>query len=450
MAKKIVVLGAGLAGLSAAFFLSKKGFDVTVLEKENFVGGLAATIKKKGYLLDFGPHPFYTEKKPVLDLFKRIVGKNNIHTFERDCLLFFDNRYLNYPLTLKNALFQMGLKTTILAPVSYIKTRISRAFSKKHKSSFEEWARSSFGDYLFEIFFKPYTEKFWGLKCSQLDASWADARVSKVSFIRTIISLLHKPAKVESSLERDTLPIYYPKKGIGKLADNLAKEIKKHGSRVLLKQEISAILEKTSGFEIVSNGKKFFADNIVSTIPLFDFVPLLSTKKPEEITAALGQLKKRALLIGYFSTKKQDILKSSYIYFVGRPYHRITEIGKFSKHLCPKGKNMLSFEISCFEGDVYWNMPEKKLSRLCLSALEKDGFLEEKDIENFFLLKARAAYPVYAVNYKKNLDPVLSFLKSIPGVYFLGRQGEYNYKDMDEVILNGKRIAEEIEKSIGY
>ena len=437
--KKALVLGAGLAGLSAAHRLLEKGFEVEVVEANSFVGGLAATIKEGPYYMDFGPHPFYTEKEDIQELFKELIA-DDLLSFERRCLLYFNDRFVNYPLNIRTALFEMGLTTSIVSGLSFAKASTKKFFRKPEIKNFEDWARAGFGNHLYKIFFKPYTEKFWGVKCSELDAFWANQRVAKVNLIKTLKSIFSKPKKGEiaSQIERSNLLLFYPRKGIGTLAERIAERVQKRGGKIYLNSKVSKVKKTKNGFsvECVSGGKTktFAASYLFSSLPVPLFAKMLFPKPPKDILLSASKLRYRSLVLLYIASTKQDIMQVPYIYFMNRSFHRLTETNKWSQELSPADENMLSVEFSCFEGDATWNKSKEQLFEQAIAELEKDGFLKKSEVTNYFLLKAPHVYPVYLTDYREHFSKVMNHLKKIDNIYFIGRTGQFNYLDMDQVM----------------
>lgn len=444
----IVILGAGLSGLGAAWHIKRKKPDMktTLIEKLPYLGGLASSpVFENKYYLDFGPHLLTVESKSLLNLIKKLIG-NDLLKMDRHCLLYFNNRYMSYPPSPKNVLFELGIKTAFLSTTSYIKSKLS---NPKKFNNFEEWSRYNFGDYLHKIFFKPYTENFWGMKCSELASKWADARVSKMSFTKAILSLFIKSMQ-NTSIVRDKLPIYYPKLGTGDIPLKMAKRLKEKGVKINPGLDVRKIKiynnKKKKKFEITcyENKKKkvYTSDYLISTIPITQFIEIVEPKPSPKIITAASNLKFRSLLVMYIITNKKNILNAPYIYYQGRSYHRLTESNKISKSLCPEGENMLCIEKSCFTEDEIWKYDKKKLIDIFIKDLEKDGILNQEDIIKTFLLKEKYVYPVYSLDFDKQLSIIKEYLGNLPDYAYLGRPGAFMYLDMDQSIERSFKVIE--------
>lgn len=449
--KKVVVLGGGISGLSAAWKLAENGFRVEVYEKESLVGGLVATIKKDDYLLDFGPHPFYTQDFEISDTFKELIGENLL-SFERNCLLFFHNTYIHYPPRPSDVLFHMGFKTSICSSLSYAKTKIGSVIKSGKNETFEDWAIKSFGKYLYKIFFEPYTRHFWKLSPNSLAADWADARVAQLTLLKTVKLLFFK-GKVGDQLnqiERDTLPLFYPEYGCGMLPERIAERVRKCGGQIFLNSFVKRInlsnLKKYS-VEVISEQveKELETDILISTIPLKSLVNSIRPSPDKKTLEYANSLKSMGLIVLFLVVKKRSVLPVSYVYCFDRIYHRVTEYNKFSEKLSPRDENLLSVEISCYEGDQYWNTPDEEISELCIKDLIHDGYLKREQIKTTYVLKSNSAYPVYLVGYHEPLHKMMKYLQQYKDfLYLLGRNGSFNYMDQDQAMRAGFDLANKI------
>lgn len=445
--KKILILGAGLSGLGFAWRIKEKvhEMNVEVIEKSSSVGGLAISYVEEGkYYLDFGPHLLTVENEELMKKINLLLGENLIK-LDRSCLLYFDNKYITYPPSPKNIL-ELGLKTAFLSTLSYLKCRI---FPPDKLDTFEGYSKYNFGEYLHKNFFKPYTENFWGMNCEDLASKWADARIAKMSFIKGVLSLLLKSVK-NTSIDRDKLPVYYAKKGFGEIAINLAEYLEKESDvKITVNSSVKKIKLLDDGkFEVLCDQKdkekKYVCDMLVSTIPITSFVKIVEPAPDKPVFLALDSLKFRALLVMHIIVKKDNLLKAPYIYYHKRPYHRLTEMTKFAKEVCPEGENVLCIEKSCFFEDEFWKLSKEKLFELFIGDLENDGILKREQVIKIFLYKNPCVYPVYAHKYADSLNIVENYLKSIPNFKYLGRTGVFLYLDSDQTLERSFKIAEDL------
>lgn len=449
--KKLLILGGGLSGLGFAWSIKEKcpEMEVEIIEKSSLVGGLATSfVEEEKYYLDFGPHLLTVETEDLLKKINLLLG-DDIIKLNRSCLLYFNDRYITYPPSPKNIL-ELGFKTAFLSTFSYLKCRI---FPPKDLDTFEGYSKYNFGEYLHKIFFKPYTENFWGMKCEDLASKWADARIAKMSFVKVVLSLLFKSIK-NTSIDRDKLPVYYAKNGFGEIANKLANHLTNNfGVNIFVNSNVEEIkILDNEKFEVwcaqKTNRKKYICDILISTIPIKHFVKIINPTPNKKIIDASDELKFRGLLVMHIITKKKPLLKAPYIYYHKRAYHRLTEMTRFSKDLCPEEENILCVEKSCFFGDNFWKLSKEELFEIFISDLEKDGVLKKEDVIKTFLYKNPNVYPVYSHKYSNSLNVINDYLNNISNFKYLGRPGAFLYLDSDQTLERSFKLAEELISNI--
>jgi len=459
MKKKVLVLGGGASGLGVAWKLAENNIPVELIELKNEIGGLAATVRKDGYYLDYGPHYFLSEKpeiiKKVTGLFKEDFGRE-MPTLKRDAKLLFKGRFLNYPLNIRNILFEIPFTESLLIVSSYFYRQLLESIKKLLKretpdKNFEVWAKKNFGDYLFKIFFKPYTEQFWGIPCDKLAPRTLPTN-TRLSFFKALKLVFHiKITKKNLSLaERETtLILRYPFKGIGMVLTAIGHKIKKLGGTVHLGYNVQKIKSNPDGSFTVTAAKdgktkNFNADFVVSTIPLPLAVRMLDPSPPKKVMESTKKIGFLSFIALYIVVPDRNILSSSYLYFVGRPYNRVSEMKKFSPYLCPADENMVAVEISCHDSEKIWNYSKEQILGMCIKHLEKDGIVKRDEIKKTFMLKARYAYPIYYHDHEEHLNSILDYLKTIPNFEVTGRVGKYLYVDIDQCLTNSFNLVDEI------
>jgi len=459
MKKKVLVLGGGASGLGVAWKLAENKIPVEVIEAKNEIGGLAATVRKDGYYLDYGPHYFLSERpeiiKKVTELFREDFGKE-MPTLKRDAKLLFRGKFLNYPLNIKNIIFEIPLTESLMIVSSYFYRQllesIKKLFNKETPDrNFEIWARKNFGDYLFKIFFKPYTEQFWGIPCDKLAPRTLPTN-TRLSFFKALKLMFHrKITKKNLSLaERETtLILRYPFKGIGMVLGAIANKIKRLGGKIHMGYEVKKIKKNPDDSFTISavrdgKAKEFKADFVVSTIPLTLAIKSLEPQAPKKVLESAKKIGFLSFIALYIVIPDRNILSSSYLYFVGRPYNRISEMKKFSRYLCPADENMVAVEISCHDNEKVWSYSKEQVLDMCIKFLEKDNVVNRKEIKKTFLLKARYAYPIYYHDHEEHLDNIFDYLKTIPNFEVTGRVGKYLYVDIDQCLTNSFNLVDEI------
>jgi len=452
MEQQVIILGAGFSGLSLAWRLSTQGIRVCVLESEGTLGGLAGTLRQDGYCMDVGPHSFFTEDTYILDTVLGLFN-NKFPSKPRQVKFYYQGKYLDYPLSAYNVLIQMGIRSGIRTVLSFLK---SKTFPKRHPTiegqdeTVEAWAIRSFGEHLYNSFFKPYTEQFWKLPCSELSSRSIPTH-TRMSFFNTLLLLFWKRVGTTdaSLIERETLPTYYPDSGFGEIADKLADAVQQNGGRIYLKSRATGIDTLSYNrmrvrFECNGEQKEMEGSHVVSTIPLNRFVMMLNPLAPPDVVASARKLDYRALTALGMVTEKQNILNCGYIYVLDRPYNRITDMNQFSPHTSPSGENIIMVEIPCHRDSPAWTATKEELFNMCIGSLAEDRFLGPGDVKRLLLVRASNAYPIYRKDYAPNLRQVLDFINRTEGISTLGRTGEFMYMDVDKCMRRAFDSADQL------
>lgn len=442
MARRVIILGAGISGLSAAWRLSDKGIKADVFESSLFVGGLAGTMREDHYCLDIGPHSFFSDDRQIIDIVQGLF-KNKLQSSLRKVKFYYKGRYIDYPLTAHGLLFQMGFFCGISAVLSFLKGKFftcERIFTGKDDATVEDWAIASFGEYLYRTFFKPYTEQFWKIPCSEL-SSMSIPTHTRMSLINTLKLVLRQEVNKQggSLIEREMLPTYYPGTGFAEIAEQIAELIKRNQGNIHLGCEVTGIAELPNGkMRIVyqSNGaqKEMEGDYIISTIPLPLSVKMFGSSIPPEVLTSANKLEYRPLLVLGMLTQKQKILDCGYVYLLDRPFNRIFEMNEFSLYTSPPGENIIAVEIPCLRDSAIWRATKEELFNMCINSLAKDGFIAPNEVKGLFLVKAPHAYPIYCKGYSEHLNRLINYFKKYKSLATLGRCGEFRYMDIDECI----------------
>jgi protoporphyrinogen oxidase len=458
MHEKTIIIGGGISGLTLAWKLAENGVPVTVLEAKDTVGGLARTVRHGGCGMDVGPHSFFSEDKEiiqtVLDLFD-----GTLKSAPRQVKFYYEGRYLDYPLTASTVLFQMGYLNGLHSVCSFLKSRLFPhrvATPAGEDETVEDWALSSFGKHLYQTFFKPYTEQFWKISCSKLSARSIPTH-TRMSFLNTLKLLFLKRLKRSggSLVEREMLPTYYPPTGYGEITDRVADAARAAGATIRTSCCAEEVLRTDSGTvkvrcRVGDTYEEFEGERLVSTIPLHLFVRMLQPLVPDAVSAAAEKLDYRALVTLGMVTNKQNILSTSYMYMLNRPFNRITEMNKFSPQTSPPDENILMLEMPVLRDSLAWEASAKELFDMCIDSLAEDGFLQPGDVKDLILIKEPYAYPVYRKDYAPNLKTVLDYIENDPALSTLGRLGEFMYMDIDECMRRAFDFAEQIVKKQAF
>jgi|TARA_B100000959_G_scaffold137420_1_gene144460 protoporphyrinogen oxidase len=440
--KRVIILGAGVTGLSAGIRFLDSGCDVCILEKAEHPGGLARTVVRGNYRLDIGPHHLFSQNDAILQEMIDLFDKEELVSFSRDAKIFFYDRFLDYPLTAKNVLLHMGLRHAFLSSASYIWTAFKKLFMRNSREdNFQDWASNSFGGYLYDIFFKPYTEQFWGIPCDELSVDCVP-QVIKMSFLTTLKMIFLKQYEKESLsiAERETsLILFYPVKGIGAIVDKLEESFLSKGGTLKLNCSVSELTSNTDGtftlnYQNETEPTMDEASHVISSIPISSLVRVLRPVPPASVLQSAKSLEYLSTIVLYIVIPDRDVLNCAYLYMMDRPYNRASNINHFHRQLSPEGENMLALEITCHFNDKTWKSSDDELFEKCIEHLESDGFVDRDEVKQFFTVRIKCAYPFYRLGYRKNLTAIFEYFKQVPGLTLAGRTGAYKYMDIDQCL----------------
>lgn len=446
-----LILGAGPAGLAAALELSKAGHDFLVIEKSESVGGLARTLQFGDFRTDIGPHRFVSDN---LDLCHFLEGLLKDHWLKvhRRTKFFIHNKFFLYPVDVKNALLNVGFSRAMRIIFDYAIERFKKISFKKRTVTFQEQVISDFGRSLAEFNMINYTEKVWGLPCSQISADWLKQRINGLSLGQVVKkALFRSTSKIPKTL---TDEFYYPDQGSGLIYDRIKDQIHSN-SPDFLKPNSHPVQILHDGGNITeisfdSSGKSCTAQpkNVISTMPITEFVQLLRPKAPSAVLEAAQKLKFRSHVSLFLSVNKESIFPDQWIYFPEQdiPFARVTEPRNFSSKMSPPGKTSLLIEFFCWENDEIWNASAKDLFEKSMDSLEKLHFIKKRETTDYFLHREKFAYPVYDLNYKTNLEKVTSYLERFRNLQCIGRSGSFRYNNQDQAYEMGISAARRVTK----
>jgi len=458
---KIIILGAGITGLSAGVRFLESGCDVCLVEKAEHVGGLAKTVVRGNYRMDIGPHHLASKNETILGEILELFEEDELVPVSHRAKILFDERFLDYPLTARSVLSQMGLKNALLGSLSYMAMGLRNFFGLSFKEdNFKAWIKNHYGDYLYSIFFKPYTEQFWGVPCEEMSIDCIP-QATKVSFVQTVKRLLFKKFSEESlSVEPDQnykeveignkkTTFFYPSKGFGAVAEKLKESFVSKGGTLKLNCDISElVINENDTYTLhYSNGVKSFQEEavyVVSSIPLSSFFKILKPTPPSSVILSADRLKYLSTVVLYIVIQDRDVLDCAFLYMVDRPYKRISNINRFHPNLCPEGENMMACEITCSFSDKTWKSSDEELFEKCISSLESDKIISKEEVKQYFTVRVKNAYPFYRVGYRENLNTVFEYFKHVPNLTLIGRTGAFKYMDIDACMEDAAILVEEL------
>jgi protoporphyrinogen oxidase len=441
---KIIIIGAGPAGLTTAHQLAKAGADVTLFEAGNDVGGLARSFDLWGQRVDCGPHRFFSSDKIVNDFFEEIV-QSDYTLVNRLTRIYYRNKFFYYPLQPFNALSNLPITTVFGILFSYAKQRFQPIANPE---TFEEWVVNRFGKKLFGIFFKNYSEKLWGIPCSKIDADWAAQRIKKLSLWEAVKGALVGNTGNKHKTLVDQFA--YPKNGTGMLYERMAEQFKNYGGKLHLNSAVKKIIQNENGEAIgveLQNGEIHVADKIISTMPLTNMVKGLQYA-PAAVKQACEKLYFRNTILVYVEVDNENLFPDNWIY-VHSPevlHGRITNF----RNWCPslyqdKKTSILCLEYWCFENDKIWKSSATEMGKLGEDELRKLNLIAANDkVLNTHLLHIPRCYPVYETGYARHVDVVKEYLETISNLLVIGRYGAFKYNNQDHSILMGLLAARQI------
>ena len=444
MRRKILVLGGGPCGLSAAWELAGQGCDVTVIEKDNKVGGLCVTHEYKGFRFDLGGHRFISKNKALVDRVRAIMG-DELLIANRKSVILHKGKVFSYPLTIDDILFKMGLWQNLKIGVSYTKSLFCRCFFRGKEVSLEDWLINRFGRTLYRIFFGPYTEKLWGLPPGRISSDWAPQRISLLHLGDAVLQLLRLK---RGFLRTYTTKFWYPKNGIGQMFDAISGEITRMGGDVILSATVVGITVSGAfayGVTYLHEGvkKTMRCDAIISTIPLPDLVKAFPVERAGHSVQCAETLGFRAIRFLNILVDMPDISENTWMYVSERRHimTRIQEPKRRSPFNAPEGKTSIILEIPCNENDAIWNCSQEQLLGQCVADLKELGIDIEGRVIDCFITGVTHGYPVYGLNYEAHRSEILRFLSSYKNIITCGRQGAFQYVFMDRAMEMGMEAA---------
>lgn len=450
MNKKIIIIGAGPAGLATGYELTKRGQKVLILEKENIVGGLCQTIDYKGFKFDLGGHRFFTKNQEVQRFWEEIMGVDFLLR-PRLSRVYYQKKFFAYPIKLFDALPKLGLWQSFLSGLSLLRVRLERIFRKKEEITFEDWVVNRFGRRLFNHFFKSYTEKMWGVSVKELGSDWAAQRLKDMSLWQMIKSLVFKPeaGKIKSMIEE----FHYPRFGPGQLYEKVAQKIEEMGGQVRLGVEMVEIVSEGENVKKIiiknKNGEReeVFGDEFISSAPLDEMIKMIQPEVPANILALVKKMRFRSFFDVCLVVNKKDVFPDNWIY-VHEPEVQLLRVQNF-KNWSPAmatGENQtpIGAEYVCWKTDELWKMNEVEQIKLATKELEQIGLLKAVLVEGGVVMKNKTAYPVYHLDYKEDLKEIFDYLAKFKNLQTIGRAGLYRYNNMDHSILTGFYAARNV------
>ena len=435
--------------MAVAHELSANDVRVTVLERNPYVGGLAATFEHRGYKFDLGGHRWFTKNEDLNDWFRRLM-EGELVLVNRISRIYHDEKYFNYPIRLKEIISQSHPLTILGIATSFLWSSLKQAAVDPPIVTMEQAYTAQFGASLYRMFFQRYSEKVWGLPCTKLSADWVAQRSRGLSIWSLARDALLGARKDVVSLIDEFM---YPRDGYGRISERMAKDVRAKGNDVLLGCDVRKILYHGPGeIDVVyaRDGQEHTlrADNVVSTIPLGRLVLMLEPGCESAVAAAARSLVFRDLITVNVILRKRQVSNDTWLYIQDGDilFGRMHEPKNWSPAMVADDDHTsLVLECFCSAGDHIWTMSDDAIGRRCVKDLaEKLNFIEESEVEDILVIRTRGAYPVYDLQYSEKLSIIQNHLHGRIGLHTVGRGGTFRYNNADHSIEMGLLLARKL------
>jgi protoporphyrinogen oxidase len=445
----VVIIGAGPAGLTAAYELQKKNVNSITLEQADRVGGISRTETYKGYRFDIGGHRFFTKVGEVQAVWQEILGDEFIQT-PRLSRIYYDGKFYDYPLSVIKTLKNLGLSRSALILISYLYAKLKKFLHlTPEPQTFEEWVVDCFGWRLYRTFFKTYTEKVWGIPCNQIRADWAAQRIQNLSLKQAVINALFGSQNAKSLIKT----FDYPRLGPGMMWERCQEIVEAQGSSVHLNTKVVRVERERNRITKViaeqGNGTlELTGDHFISSMPIAALVHKLDPLPPEEVLAAARGLKYRDFLIVSLIVNQDYLFPDNWLY-IHSPEFRVGRIQNFknwSPAMVPDpSKTCLGMEYFCSQGDDLWELRDEALIELATKEIVQLQLgVKASDVEDGCVIRQRKAYPVYDGEYRQHLQVLQEYIQTFENLQTVGRNGMHRYNNQDHSMLTALLAAKNI------
>ncbi|MEP7078313.1 MAG: NAD(P)/FAD-dependent oxidoreductase [Chthoniobacterales bacterium] len=455
MKTNVAIIGAGPAGLTAAYLLAKNNVDVTVLEADPiYVGGISRTATYKGFHFDIGGHRFFSKSKEVNDFWTEILP-NDMLDRPRSSRIFYGGKFFAYPLKAFEALLKLGVFKSTLCVLSWLKARL---FPVANPNNFEDWVSNQFGKRLFNTFFKSYTEKVWGMSCKDISADWAAQRIKGLSLGSAIKNALfpQRQPKDSSKVIKTLINSFkYPRKGPGMMWEACAEKTKALGGQLQMGCKVTGCgyHEQDAMWQLRfqdSGGsvQTLEAEHVISTAPMRELIRGLTPAVSEQARQAADSLKYRDFITVMLILKERNMFDDNWIY-IHDPSVKVGRIQNFrswSPEMVPDAdKACYGLEYFCFEHDGLWDSSDADLIELAKKELMQIGLAQPGDVMDGCVVRQKKAYPVYDDDYAKNVAEIRQELDDrFPNLHLVGRNGMHKYNNQDHAMMTAMLCVENI------
>ena len=432
---EIVIIGAGPAGLTAAWEAEKHGVKTLILESDKEVGGISRTVERNGWRFDIGGHRFFTKVDEVYKVWDEILEKDDFLLRPRMSRIYYKKKFFDYPLKASNALLNLGIFEAIRCVLSYMYVKIK---PPKNQDNFEDWVAARFGWRLYNIFFKTYTEKVWGIEANEIGADWAAQRIKNLSLFKAILNSLNinRSGEIITTLIDE---FKYPKYGPGMMWETAYKKLIEKNHKIKLQKKVSKITKEKDHYIIETNsGEEYYAKNILSSMPLAHLPSTIHPSPDKRILSSGNDLGFRDFLSVALVIDTENTFPDNWIY-IHEPdvkVGRVQNYGSWSPYLVKEGKTCLGLEYFVNIGDELWTMEDEEMIDLAIKELETLSLIEKDSVEEGYVVRMPKAYPVYDLNYSENIQNIANWLsQEHKNIYPIGRNGMHRYNNQDHSMM---------------
>jgi protoporphyrinogen oxidase len=452
----VAIIGAGPAGLTAGYLLTRAGYSVAILEKdERYVGGISRTVEHEGYRFDIGGHRFFSKSQAVVDLWNEILPDDFIQR-PRMSRIYYEGKFYSYPLRAFEALRNLGLWRSSLCMASFA---LAQLFPRKDVKSFEDWTINQFGEKLYSIFFKTYTEKVWGMPCNEMSADWAAQRIKGLSLGKAVLDGFKRSLglnrKPNDGMATKTLleSFRYPRLGPGMMWEEAARKIVATGrGEILMGNSLKQLSQDADGAWRVTTSRGdgeavIWATHVISSAPMRELASRIHPL-PVSLPQAMD-LKYRDFLTVALKIRSEDLFPDNWIYIHDSKVKvgRIQNFRSWSPEMVPDaGVACVGLEYFCFEGDGLWSMSDDDLVTLATREMETLGLVRADQVIGGAVVRQEKAYPVYDETYAANVAQMRADLEArFPTLHLVGRNGMHRYNNQDHAMMTAMLTVENIE-----
>jgi len=450
--KRAVIIGAGPAGLTAAYELGKAGVPAIVLEKDEVVGGLARTVNHKGFRFDIGGHRFYTKVKVAEDIWREVLPPPDFLRRKRLSRIYYNKNFFHYPLRVSSVLFRLGPWSSCLILFSYLYARL---FPQQAELTFEQWVINRFGKRLYTIFFKSYTEKVWGIPCNEITAEWATQRIKGLSLGKLVKDIFIRQTNNSKGQVIKTLinEFDYPRLGPGMMWEKMADLVRASGGIIQRGCSVEKIHwndDRVQSIEVITNGSQpatVSGTHFISSMPIRELVNKMIPAPPVAVLSAAEKLRYRDFLTVVLIINQPDLFPDNWIYIHDSQVKmgRVQNFKNWSPDMVPdQNKTCVGLEYFCFKGDGLWTMTDAELIELGKTELQKLGLAQAHDVEEGTVMRVPKAYPVYDSTSKDALRTLRCFFEGFSNLQLVGRNGMHKYNNQDHSMVTALLAAKNI------